>query len=514
MKRFSMLLTAFVFLMIVLTGCTDNTTKDGANNESANKGAASSTITSGGAVTVGISQDLDSLDPHKAVYAGTKEVLFNVYEGLVKPTADGDLVPAVAEKFEISDDAKTYTFTLREGLTFHDGSNVTAEDVKYSIERYADIQGKESAFSILGKVVIVDEKTVEVHLKEGNSEFLSELTLAILPKSNKEPAKDPVGTGPFKVKKFEKGQSLLVERFDGYRKKELPYLDEVTFKIVPDTDAAFTELQGGNLDILQYLTEDQTKTLGDKFQVVQGSVNYVQALYLNNNFEPFKDKRVRQALCYAIDNEAINEFVFAGKSHVIGTNMIPGFSKYYNAETEKTYTKDIEKAKSLLKEAGYENGFDLTIIVPNNYGPHKTVAEIVVEQLKEIGVKAKIETIEFTSWVSDVYGDRKYEATVVAVDGTLSPSSWFEKNESSAPKNFTNYKNDEFDKIFKEAKASIDDKEKVELYKKLQMILSEDAASVYIQDPANLIAVNKKLSGYQCYPVAAQDLCEVGYVAE
>lgn len=514
MKRFSMLLTVFVFLMIVLTGCTDNTTKDGANNESANKEAASSTITSGGAVTVGISQDLDSLDPHKAVYAGTKEVLFNVYEGLVKPTADGDLVPAAAEKFEISNDAKTYTFTLRKGLTFHDGSNVTAEDVKYSIERYADIQGKESAFSILEKVVIVDEKTVEVKLKEGNSEFLSELTVAILPKSNKEPAKNPVGTGPFKVKKFEKGQSLLVERFDGYRKKELPYLDEVTFKIVPDTDAAFTELQGGNLDILQYLTEDQTKTLGDKFQVVQGSVNYVQALYLNNNFEPFRDKRVRQALCYAVDNEAINEFVFAGKSHVIGTNMIPGFSKYYNAETEKTYTKDIEKAKALLKEAGYDNGFDLTITVPNNYGPHKTVAEIVVEQLKEIGVKAKIEMIEFTSWVSEVYGDRKYEATVVAVDGTLSPSSWFEKNESSAPKNFTNYKNDEFDKIFKEAKASIDDKEKVELYKKLQMILSEDAASVYIQDPANLIAVNKKLSGYKCYPVAAQDLCEVGYVAE
>lgn len=514
MKRFSMLLTVFVFLMIVLTGCTDNTTKDGANNESANKEADSSTITSGGAVTVGISQDLDSLDPHKAVYAGTKEVLFNVYEGLVKPTADGDLVPAVAEKFEISNDAKTYTFTLRKGLTFHDGSNVTAEDVKYSIERYADIQGKESAFSILEKVVIVDEKTVEVKLKEGNSEFLSELTVAILPKSNKEPAKNPVGTGPFKVKKFEKGQSLLVERFDGYRKKELPYLDEVTFKIVPDTDAAFTELQGGNLDILQYLTEDQTKTLGDKFQVVQGSVNYVQALYLNNNFEPFRDKRVRQALCYAVDNEAINEFVFAGKSHVIGTNMIPGFSKYYNAETEKTYTKDIEKAKALLKEAGYDNGFDLTITVPNNYGPHKTVAEIVVEQLKEIGVKAKIEMIEFTSWVSEVYGDRKYEATVVAVDGTLSPSSWFEKNESSAPKNFTNYKNDEFDKIFKEAKASIDDKEKVELYKKLQMILSEDAASVYIQDPANLIAVNKKLSGYKCYPVAAQDLCEVGYVAE
>ncbi|MBP3703427.1 MAG: ABC transporter substrate-binding protein [Lachnospiraceae bacterium] len=514
MKKFSMLLTAFVLTLIVLTGCTDNTAKDETPKKQSANNAVTSTITSGGAVTVGISQDLDSLDPHKAVYAGTKEVLFNVYEGLVKPTAEGDLVPAVAEKFEISKDAKTYTFTLREGLTFHDGSKVTAEDVKYSIERYADIQGKDSAFSILEKVVIVDEKTVKVELKEGNSEFLSELSLAVLPKDNKEPAKNPVGTGPFKIKRFDKGQQLLVRRFENYRDKKLPYLDEVTFKIVANTDAAFTELQGGNLDIVQYLTEDQIKTLGDKFEIVEGSVNYVQALYLNNKFEPFQDKRVRQALCYAVDRNAINEFVFGGKSHIIGTNMIPGFKKYYNTETEKAYEKNIEKAKELLKEAGYEKGFDLTVIVPDNYGPHKTVAEVIVEQLKEIGVNAKIKMMEFTSWVSEVYGGRKYEATIVAVDGTLAPSSWFEKNVSTAPKNFTNFKNEEFDKIFKQAKASIDDEEKITLYKKLQTILAEDAASVYIQDPVNLIAVNKKLSGYKCYPVAAQDLSEVGFTAK
>lgn len=507
MKKYSLLLTTLFLMLIVLSGCKDNT----ATEPSVEK-TDSSAITSGGAVTVGITQDLDSLDPHNAVYAGTKEVLFNVYEGLVKATPEGDLEPAVAEKYEISDDAKTYTFTLRHGLTFHDGTKVTAKDVKYSIERYADIQGKESAFSIVEKVEIAEEDTVIVKLSEGNSEFLAELTLAILPRANKKPAENPIGTGPFQVVKFTPGQSFKVKKFANYRTKGIPYLDEVTFKIVADTDSAFTELQGGNIDILQYLTSDQVAAVGNQFQIVEGSVNYVQGMFLNNDFKPFEDIRVRQALCYAIDRDAINQFVFEGKSHEIQTNMLPGFTKYYNEETEKTYTKNVEKAKQLLKEAGYEDGFDLMITVPNNYGPHQTVAEVIVEQLKEVGVRAKTQLIEFTSWVSEVYGERKFEATVVAVDGTLAPSSWFEKNESTAPKNFTNYKNEEFDKIFKEAKKTIDDEQKVKLYKQLQSIMAEDAASVYIQDPANLIAVNKELTGYVCYPVAAQDLSKVGYV--
>lgn len=509
MKKFpfmnSFMLYALVML-IVLSGCKDNTAvKDPAETP------ASSTITSGGSVTVGISQDLDSLDPHSAVYAGTREVLFNIYEGLVKPTAEGDLAPAVAESFNISDDAKTYTFTLRQGITFHDGSKVTAEDVKYSIERYADIQGKESAFSNVEKVVIKDDKMVEVKLKEGNSEFLAELTLAILPKANKQPAKKPIGTGPFKIADFVPGQSLKVEKFKGYRKEGMPYLDYVTFKIISNTDAAFTELQGGNIDILQYLTADQAAALGNRYQIVEGSVNYVQGLFLNNQFEPLKNQKVRQAICYAIDRNAINQFVFDGKSHTIETHMLPGFTKYYNQETEKVYSKDVEKAKALLKEAGYEKGFDLVITVPNNYPPHQTVAEVLIEQLKEVGIRAKTKMVEFTSWVSDVYGERQFEATVVAIDGTLAPSSWFEKNESSAVNNFTNYKNAQFDEIFKKAKTTIDDAEKISFYKELQMILTNDAASAYIQDPANLIAVNKKLTGYRCYPVAAQDLSLVGF---
>lgn len=461
----------------------------------------------GGEVTVGIAQDLDSLDPHKMVYAGTKEVLFNVFEGLVKPDQNGDLIPAVASEYKVSDDAKVYTFTLRDGITFHDGSPVTAEDVKYSIERYAEIQGESSAFSILESVDIVDEKTVEVHLAEGNSEFLANLTLAILPQGNEADFDTkPIGTGPFKFVSFTPGQSFVVEAYDGYWNPELPYLDKVTFKIVADADTALTELQAGTLDVYQYLTDDQASTLTNGFNIVQGSINYVQGLFLNNAFEPFKDVRVRQAVNYAVDKDMINEFLFNGKSHIIGTNMIPAFKKYYNEETENVYTRDVEKAKELLAEAGYPDGFDLTITVPNNYAPHESTAQIIVENLKEAGINATINLVEFSTWVDEVYNGRNFDATVVAVDGTLSPGSWLAKNPSTSPNNFTNYNNADFDETYAAALASIDDTEKIELYKKCQMILAEDGASVYIQDPANLVALNEKLDGYVFYPCAAQDM--------
>lgn len=493
-------------LTIALSACSGDKGNESSTDEN------SSTKTSGGSVVVGITQDLDSLDPHNAAYAGTREVLFNMFEGLVKADSDGNLVPAVASDCSISEDAKVYTFTLRDGITFHDGSPVTVDDIKYSIERYADIQGEESAFSDFDKVVIVDDKTVEVHLKEANSEFLAELTCAILPKANDaNAATNPIGTGPFKFKSFTAGQGLVLEKYDGYWKENCPYLDQVEFKIIPDTNEALLELKAGTIDIYQYLTSDQAATLTDDFNILEGSVNYVQGLFLNNNFEPFKNEKVRQALYYAIDRDEINQFLFEGKSHIIGTNMIPAFKKYYDSSTETIYETDIDKAKELLKEAGYEDGFTFTITVPNNYEPHAGTAQIIKEDLAKVGITVNINMVEFTTWYNDVYMGRNYEGTVVAVDGTLAPSSWFSKNVSTSPNNFTNYNNSEFDTIYNQALSTTDDDEKVKLYKQLQNILAEDAASIYIQDPANLVAVNKKLGGYKFYPIAAQDMSLVYY---
>lgn len=470
-------------------------------------------------VVVGIADDIDSLDLHNAEKAGTREVLFNVFEGLVKCTSSGDLEPAVASKYEISEDGTTYTFTLRDGITFHDGSLVTVEDIKYSIERYAEIvlvdPDAVSAFSILEEVAILDDTTVEIRLSQGNSEFLGNLTCAIMPKSNEaNVGSNPIGTGPFKFKSYSPGQNLLLEKYEGYWKEGYPKVEEVEFKVVSSPESALMELQAGTLDIYQYLTLDQAETLKAGFNIEEGGVNYVQALFLNNDFEPFSNVKVRQALCYAVDREYISRQIYNGTSAILGTHMVNTYSKYYNTETEDLYVPDVEKAKALLEEAGYPQGFEFTITVPNNFEPHRQVAEIIVEQLKEIGVTAKIQLVEFgTTWLTDVYGNRNYEATLCATDAkAFAPHSWFEKNISTGTNNFTNYSNEEFDRVYNEAFSTVDEEKKVELYNRLQMILAEDAASVYVQNPANLVAVSKRLSGYQFYPIAAQDISVIEFV--
>ena len=159
-------------------GTSAGETKQEASAEETSNTLSEGTPVPGGSVVFGMTQDLASLDPHPETDAGTRDVVFNLYEGLVKPASDGSLVPAVASDYTISDDAKTFTFTLRDGITFHDGTPVTVEDVKYSIDRYAEIQGESSAFSMLSDVVIKDDKTIEVLLKEGDSEFITELALA------------------------------------------------------------------------------------------------------------------------------------------------------------------------------------------------------------------------------------------------------------------------------------------------------------------------------------------------
>ena len=498
--------------VVALVACGQKPSGGGSGSENPSGGESTGREATN-SVVVGITQDIDSLDPHNAEAAGTREVLFNMFEGLVKATPEGEIEPAVASDYVVSEDATNITFTLRDGISFCDGTPVTAEDVKYSIERYAGIQGEGSAFSILKEIVIeADGKTIQVNLSEPNTEFVYELTCAVIPQANEANVNsNPIGTGPFMFDEFIPGEKLVVKKNPNYWKAGFPYLDEVTFRIVSDTDVAVTQLNAGTLDIVQYLTADQAMTLNDNFYIEDGSINYVQALFLNNAVAPFDNPLVRQAIYYAVDRQKISNMLFGGKSHIIGTNMIPAATKYYNADTENQYPYDPAKAKELLKQAGYENGFTFTIQVPNNYPPHRGTAEIISNCLEEIGVTAKLNEIEFTSWRNDVYHGRQFEATVVAVDGRLAPYTWFAKNESTASNNFTNYSNPQFDEIYAKARAAIDPEEKVGYYKQLQQILADDAASIYIQDPANQVAIRKSLTGYVFYPVSAQDMSVVKY---
>lgn len=468
-------------------------------------------------ITIGIPQDLeDSLDPHKASGAGTKEVLFNIFEGLVQADNDGSLIPAVASDYVITGEGKIYTFTLREGIKFHDGTDVTVEDVKFSIDKCADTSNGTPlvpAYSNIETVIIKDEGTIEISLKEADTEFLAYMTTAILPENNKNPEINPIGTGPYRYVSRSSQENIIVEKYREYW-GEGAHIEKVTFKIVANADTIVMNLIGGSIDMYARVTPSQAQELTDDFAVLEGAMGLVQALYLNHELEPFDDVLVRQALAYAINPEEIMLMVSDGKGTEIGSSMFPGFEKYFVEELKDVYNQDIEKAKDLLTQAGYPNGLKFTMTVPSNYQVHIDTAQVLIEQFKAIGVEATIELIEWDIWLSEVYVNRNYTSTVVGVDASsLTARALLERFETNAPDNFTNYSNPEYDKAYAKAIKSIEDEEKTSYYKECQRILAEDAANVYIQDLPELVALNKKFGGYEFHPLYVQDVAKL-YIVE
>ena len=505
-KRILAFLLLAALLCAVLSGCGDGSSE----GETPEDRAAAN------AITVAIAQDLDdSLDPHKTVKAGTREVMFNVFEGLMKPTPEGDLTPAVAENYTLSDDDKTYVFTLRDGVKFHNGDTVTAEDVVYSIQRCisADETGivPVEAFADIVSIGAPDDKTVVITLKQPNNEFLSYLTTAILPADYTDQDTQPVGTGPFQFVSRSAQDSIVLEKFDEYWGTPAQ-LDKVTFKIIENADSLLMSLQSGAIDLCAHLTSTQVAQLSEEFQVLEGTMNLVQALYLNNDVAPFDNELVRQALCYAIDKQAILDTAFDGYGALIGSSMYPAFGKYFDDSLTSYYSYDPAKAQELLAQAGYPDGFDMTITVPSNYQPHMDTAQVLVEQLKAVGINATIEPVEWESWVQDTYTNRQFQSTVVGVDASnMTARALLERFTSTADDNFINYSNEEYDSLFEQAINCYDDAEQTELYKTMEKNLTEHAANVYIQDLADLVALRSGLDGLQFYPIYVLDLSTVHY---
>ena len=520
--RKMMLLLFALTLTIVLGGCQDK--KESGKESQSNTESSSETKTEptmGGSIVVGIPQDLeDSLDPHKSVAAGTKEILFNIYEGLVKPDEEGNYIDAVAQSHTISDEGKTYTFTLREGIKFHNGADVTVDDVKYSIERCAGItDGTEpliAAFSNVESVETPDDKTIVINLKEADTEFLVYLIVAVVPKDYAELDTKPVGTGPFMYESRSPQENIKIKKFAGYWDPDnQAYLDEVTFKIVSG-NAIATGLNAGSLDMFCRIEAAQSAQLQkEEFRFYEGGMNLVQALYLNNAEEPFNDVKVRQALCYAVNRQEVLDMVADGRGTIIGSSMFPAFEKYYMPELAEVYSQNVEKAKQLLTEAGYPDGFDMTITVPSNYQQHVDTAQVLVEQLKQVGVNAEIQLVEWDSWLSDVYTDRKFQSTVVGVDAAhLSGRALLERFVSDSSKNFINFNNEEYDDLYQQVKKSTNDQEQIALYKKMETILNEDAANVYIQDMASEVVLRNTYDGYAFYPLYVMDMSKIYKVSE
>lgn len=510
-KKLLALFLALVMVGAVLPGCGDGSKDPGGQGNNGKTGEP----VKGGEITVGIAQDLDdSLDPHQTVAAGTREVLFNIFEGLVKPNSDGEMIPAVAEKYELSEDGTTYTFTLREGVKFHNGQTVTAEDVVYSINRCAAVpEGQEkplvAAFSAVKSVEALDEKTVAVTIAQRDLEFISYMTAAIIPADYENQDTAPVGTGPFKFVSRTPQQDFVMERFEDYWGAPA-WLDKVTYKICENADALVMNLNGGSIDLCAHLTSAQASQLNQNFQVLEGTMNLVQAIYLNNQAKPFDNQLVRQALCYAIDRQGIMDMVADGHGTAVGSSIYPAFTKYFLPELVDKYPHDVAKAKELLAQAGYPDGFDMTISVPNNYQPHMDTAEVVAEQLREAGIRVTIQPVEWSTWLDTIYNGRQFQATVVGVDAAnMTARAMLERFTSDYAKNFINYSNPAYDALFQQAINATDEATQTDLYKQMEAMLADTAANVYIQDLSDLVAMRQDLGGLKFYPIYVLDLSTV-----
>ena len=485
-----------LILTIILIGCSEKE-KDAVIKD-----------TGGGELVIAMTNEPTGFDPFMAESADTRSILFNIFEGLVKPNTDGTLIPAVAEDFKTSDDGKMYTFVLRNGIKFHNGNPVTVDDVIYSINQA--ISMKFTGYDNVASVQATDDKTIEIILSEADNEFLPYLTVAIVPKDYTEQATRPIGTGPYKLESFTEQQSLVLTKNMYYWQEGKPHLDKVIYKSVSDGTSAVFELQSGSVDLLsvEYPVIQQLDV--NKFNIVETPSNSVQMLALNNDYEPFRDIRVRQAISYAVDSNEIIKTVNKGYAKRAASPIIPSLTKLYDNSLNAAYETDIEKAKQLMKEAGYENGFSLKITGPSIYQVHMDTAQVIINQLKEIGINASIESVDWSTWLSNTYTNRQYEATVISVDGTnITAKSYLGRYVSTADKNFVNYSSSEYDSVYAAAVTEPNEEKRNNLYKQAQQILSRDAASVYIQDISRIYVLRKGFTGIVNYPLYVIDLSTI-----
>lgn len=514
-KRLISLLLVTVLMMTALSGCAGGTDKSSEDNSSVGADTTpTGEPTYGGSVVVGIQQDIDSLDPHKATAAGTKEILFNIFEGLVKPDENGNLMNAVASDYTVSEDGLVYTFTLRDGVKFHDGSTVTAEDVKYSLERVSGLLNGEvliSTMKAITSVTISDDKTVQVTVDSPNPELIYSFTAAIIPAGSGEAeGAKPIGTGPFSFVSYVPQEGIVVAKHAQYWQEGLPYLDEVTFKIIANVDTAMLDIKGGSVDIVPYLTDSQAAELGSAFNIVSAPSNVVQALFLNCTEGVLSNVKVRQAICYALDKDMVSQFVAGGNGTLISSAMLPTLQDYY-VDLNDIYgnNANVEMAKQLLAEAGYPDGIDLEITVPSNYDVHVEATEVVAEQLKQANINVTINAVEWGVWLEETYNGRKYEATICGITSDITPGYLLNRFVSGSSKNFINYNNAEYDAVYAQVEAAATLEERAVYYKELQEIICKDAGSAFIMVPPLTIALDKELGGYKFYPIYVQDMSTV-----
>ncbi|MDR2746207.1 MAG: ABC transporter substrate-binding protein, partial [Treponema sp.] len=278
-------------------------------------------------------------------------------------------------------------------------------------------------------------------------------------------------------------QSLVLKKNPAYWKAGFPKLDKVTIVFLSDSEALLLSLRGGNIDAAGITGSLVDQLNGADFDIFSSYSNSAQLLALNNAVKPLDDIRVRQALNYAVDVREIIDAAFSGRGEPSGSPLIPGLSKFYNRDLADPYPYNPERARALLREAGLGDGFPLEITVASNYTMHVDTAQVIVNQLGRAGIKAAIRLVDWATWLSDVYRGRKYQATIISLDAAnSSPRMFLSRYLSTGGSNFINFKNADYDRVYQASLSETDEARRISLYREAQRIISDNAASVYIQD--------------------------------
>jgi peptide/nickel transport system substrate-binding protein len=455
----------------------------------------------GGVLVAAISGEPDQLDPHLTTAYPSFQVLENVYDTLVQPDAELQFEPALASDWSVSDDQLTWTFELREGVTWHNGRDFVADDVVFSYERIMEEGANAWRFEAVEDVRAVDDLTVEIDVSQPTPNLLSNIGafkgMAIVPSEIVDDGsigQEPVGTGPFQFASYTEGSNVVLEANPDYW-GEGPFIEGVEFRFIPEGSVAMTNLRAGEVDWTDNIPPVEVGDVLDSGDLDSDAVPSNDYWYfaLNNNREPFGDVDVRRALAYGFDRDAVVEAAMFDAATPNQT-AIPEESFWYTDYTP--FEHDPDQARELLEGAGAD---DLTIdlMVTDEFEETITAAEVLEAQWGEIGVSVDIRVLDFSTWL-DEQGEGNFDAFLLGWLGNIDPDDfYFAQHHSEGGFNFHGYANDEVDEFLEQARVEIDEDDRKALYDDAVETIVDEASYVYLYNPDVVQAWQPAVQDYE-----------------